>query len=68
MALGLDVELRDKDDKLLDMDDIARQTQKEEQRSMHTIRSMGEEKYQIEDNDDKDQDSLDQETAEELLN
>ena len=40
MGLGMNVELRDKDGKIIDMDDLARQTQKEEQRSMRSIRNL----------------------------
>ena len=38
MGLALDVELRDKNGKLLDMDQIARQTKKEEERANHALR------------------------------
>ena len=41
MGLGLDVELKDNEGKIIDMDDLARQTQKEEQRSMRSIRNLG---------------------------
>jgi len=49
MALGMNVELRDKEGKVIDMDDLARQTQKEEQKSMKTIRNWGEENLQSRD-------------------
>ena len=38
MGLGLDVELHDKEGKVIDMDALARQTQKEEQRSLKALR------------------------------
>ncbi|MFA6754984.1 MAG: DNA-directed RNA polymerase subunit beta [Bacilli bacterium] len=41
MGLAMNVELRDKEGKLIDMDLLARQTQKEEQRSMRSVRNIG---------------------------
>lgn len=64
MALGMDVELRDKEGKLIDMDDLARQTQKEEQRSMKSIRSIGEDHMRSEEEETV---SIDQEVADEML-
>ena len=65
MALGMDVELRDKEGKLIDMDDLARQTQKEEQRSMNSIRSIGEDRLRSE---EEPTSSIDQDVADEMLN
>ena len=43
MGLGMDVELFDKDGKVIDMDSLARQTQQEEQRSLRSLRNIGNE-------------------------
>ena len=82
MGLGMNVELRDKDGKIIDMDDLARQTQKEEQRSMRSIRNLGGNSQTLDDssnvasdivdyNEDESQSSVekstDQDTANELL-
>ncbi|MDD3924921.1 MAG: DNA-directed RNA polymerase subunit beta, partial [Erysipelotrichaceae bacterium] len=83
MGLSMDVELRDKDGKIIDMDDLARQTQKEEQRSMRSIRNLGGNSQTLDDsnnvasdivnyNEDETQSSVeksttDQDTANELL-
>lgn len=61
MALGIDVELHDKEGRTIDMDALARQTQKEEQKSMHAAKNYGMDHM----NEVTD---ADQETANELLN
>jgi DNA-directed RNA polymerase subunit beta len=43
MGLGMNVELFDNDDKVIDMDNLARQTQQEEKRSMSNVRNIGKE-------------------------
>lgn len=43
MGLGMDVELFGKDGKIIDMDNLARQTQQEEQRSLRSLRNIGNE-------------------------
>ncbi len=48
MGLSMNVELKDKDGKIIDMDDLARQTQKEEQRSMRSLRNLGTNENQLE--------------------
>lgn len=72
MGLSINVELRDKEGKLIDMDVLARQTQKEEQRSMRSIRSLGQGDSSVSDNSQKIEeekvDTTDQEVVDELLN
>ena len=72
MGLSINVELRDKEGKLIDMDVLARQTQKEEQRSMRSIRSLGQGESSVSDNLQKSEeekvDTTDQEVVDELLN
>jgi len=66
MALSMDVELRDKEGKIIDMDVLARQTQKEEQKSMRNIRNLGEEHNH---NDESSDDTIDDESVvDEMLN
>jgi DNA-directed RNA polymerase subunit beta len=83
MGLSMNVELRDKDGKIIDMDDLARQTQKEEQRSMRSIRNIGGNSQTLDDSgvasdivdysqtEEEDTPStekvVDQETADEML-
>ena len=43
MGLGMNVELFDNDGKVIDMDNLARQTQQEEKRSMSNVRNIGKE-------------------------
>ena len=64
MALGINVELRDKSDKLIDMDELARATQKEEQKAARGTRNYGMERGSDQ-NEVINDDSL---TAEDLLN
>ena len=77
MGLSMNVELRDKEGKIIDMDDLARQTQKEEQRSMRSLRNMGsqdqnadkdsEESEEVEETQSEKIETNDQETVDELL-
>ncbi len=59
MGLSMNVELRDKEGKIIDMDDLARQTQKEEQRSMRSIRNIGQNRGNDDDNSGDSDDSTD---------
>jgi DNA-directed RNA polymerase subunit beta len=72
MGLCLDVQLYDKEGKLIDMDALARQTQKEEQKSMKAIRDSGnsinEDRERNNDNAAQADASNDQSVAEELMN
>ena len=75
MGLALDVELRDKKGNLIDMDALARQTQKEEQRSMKATREFGQEStpFEKEDifastNEETDSSTLSAEEVEEKIN
>src|SRR5574344_1174445 len=83
MGLSMNVERREKDGKIIDMDDLARQTQKEEQRSMRSIRNIGGNSQTLDDSgvasdivdysqtEEEDTPStekvVDQETADEML-
>ena len=68
MALGMDVELRDKEGKLIDMDVLARQTQKEEQKSMRNIRTLGENSNHGEETIEDSEESSDESITDELMN
>src|SRR5574344_1061203 len=63
MGLSMNVELRDKEGKIIDMDDLARQTQKEEQRSMRSIRNIGQNRGNDDDNSGDSDDSTDTEST-----
>ena len=65
-GLALDIELRDKNGKVLDMDQLARETQKEEQQSLKNVRSYGENSHQF--NPDDDEGDIDDADVAELLN
>ena len=65
-GLALDVELKDKIGKIIDMDQLARETQKEEQQSLRSVRNYGEDNVAPFEGEDE-QDSID-ETIDELLN
>ena len=65
-GLALDVELKDKNGKIIDMDQLARETQKEEQQSLRSVRNYGEDNVAPFEGEDE-QDSID-ETIDELLN
>lgn len=68
MALGMDVELRDKEGKLIDMDVLARQTQKEEQKSMRNIRTLGENSNHGEETIEDSEETSDESITDELMN
>ncbi len=53
-GLALNVELRDKSGQIIDMDKIARDTQKEEQQSLRSVRTFGEENRVSFDDDEVD--------------
>ncbi len=65
-GLALDIELRDKNGKVLDMDQLARETQKEEQQSLKNVRSYGESSHQF--SQDDDESDIDDADVAELLN
>ena len=65
-GLALNVELKDKNGKIIDMDQLARETQKEEQQSLRSVKNYGGDNNVPFDGND-DQDSID-ETIDELLN
>ena len=60
MGLSMNVELRDKEGKIIDMDVLARQSQKEEQRSLRSIRNLGQTSNTPADEDEEDEESNDQ--------
>ncbi len=60
MGLSMNVELRDKEGKIIDMDVLARQSQKEEQRSLRSIRNLGQTSNNPADEDEEDEESNDQ--------
>ena len=76
MGLSMNVELKDQDGKIIDMDDLARQTQKEEQRSMRSLRNIGQQdgnvdkdeySEEVEETEKDKVDTNDQETVNEML-
>ena len=58
-GLALNVELRDKNGKVIDMDQLARETQKEEQQSLRNVKNMvGENSISVDEDEENSLDSL----------